>query len=244
MSAAEVSEGLAAGSKRLGVAFFARPAPIVARDLIGALVVRADDGIVVRLVETEAYLQQDPACHAHQSRTARNEPLWGPAGHAYVYFSYGMHWCLNTTTGRAGHAQGVLLRAAEPLEGLHVMQQRRGDVAVRDLLRGPARLAQALGLDGSWSGRDICADRPRRGGAPAAAGALYLADDGTRPEVVTTPRTGVARGADLPWRFVLRGSRWASPHKRNPRAPAPGAEDLSGVPELSVYGPLRVPKAP
>lgn len=220
--------GLPFRARRLGATFFTRPAPVVARELVGALLVRADDGIVVRLVETEAYMQEDPACHAHRGLTTRNQPLWGAGGHAYVYFTYGMHWCLNTTTGPQGHAQGVLLRAAEPLEGCDVMQRRRGDVRPRDLLRGPARLTKALGIDGSWSGRDLCVDRD-----PGAGGSdLYLAGDGATPEVVATARTGVARGADLPWRFVARGSRWVSPYKRSPRAGPPGREDLSWLSRL------------
>jgi DNA-3-methyladenine glycosylase len=200
--------------RRLRRGFFAREAPAVAADLVGKLLVRADDGLVARIVETEAYMQHDPACHAYQRRTARNEPLYGPPGHAYVYFSYGMHWCLNTATGVDGVAEGVLIRAAEPLEGLDVMQERRGGVRERDLLRGPARLAKAYGLDGAWSGRDLC--------GTAAASPLHLADDDTRPEVAAGPRVGVSKAADWPWRFSVPGSRWVSPYTRSPRAPAPG----------------------
>ncbi|MDP8977645.1 MAG: DNA-3-methyladenine glycosylase, partial [Actinomycetota bacterium] len=138
---------------RLARAFLARPAPEVAADLVGALLVRADERLVARIAEAEAYMRHDPACHAHRGRTARNEPLWGPAGHAYVYFSYGMHWCLNVSTGAPGDAQGCLLRAAEPLAGLAVFRSRRGgQVRDRDLLRGPARLAQAFGFDRTWNG--------------------------------------------------------------------------------------------
>lgn len=198
---------------RLGRDFFARPAPEVAADLVGVLLVRAGDRLVARIVETEAYMQHDPACHAYRGRTARNEPLWGPAGHAYVYFSYGMHWCLNVSTGTPGHAQGCLLRAAEPLRGLERMRARRGDRPDRELLRGPARLAQAFGLDGSWSGRDLC----------APGGELYLAADGPGAGVVAGPRVGIAVGADTPWRFTAAGSPWASPYKRSPRAGPPDA---------------------
>jgi DNA-3-methyladenine glycosylase len=202
--------------RRLQRSFFARPAPAVAQDLVGKLLVRADEGLAARIVETEAYMQHDPACHAYQRRTARNEPLYGPPGHAYVYFSYGMHWCLNTSTGVDGIAEGVLLRAAQPLEGVELVRERRGGVAERDLLRGPARLTQAYGVDGDWSGRDLC------GGAGASP--LHLADDGARPEVVAGPRVGVSRAADWPWRFSEVGSRWVSPYTRSPRAPRPGAE--------------------
>jgi DNA-3-methyladenine glycosylase len=191
----------------LGRAFFARPAVEVARDLVGKLLVRADDGVVARLVETEAYHQDDPASHAYQRRTARNAPLYGPPGHAYVYLNYGVHWCLNVATGQDGVGEGCLLRAAQPLEGLEVMHARRGPVAERDLLRGPGRLGQAYGLDGSWSGRDLCAGGP-----------LHLADDADRPDVAAGPRVGVSRAADRPWRFWLPGSPWVSAYKRSPRA--------------------------
>lgn len=191
----------------LGREFFARPAPEVAPNLLGKLLVRADEGLLARIMEVEAYMDDEPACHAYRGPTHRNAPLFGPPGHAYVYFTYGMHWCMNVATGAVGSGQGCLLRAAEPLAGLDVMRRRRGPRPDRDLLRGPARLAQAYGLDGSWSGADVCATD---GGGPPA---LHLADDGERPPWETTPRTGVAAAADLPWRFVVRGSRWASPHK-------------------------------
>ncbi|MBA2318712.1 MAG: DNA-3-methyladenine glycosylase [Euzebyales bacterium] len=195
--------------RRLGRAFFARPAPVVARELVGALLVRDDESLVARIVETEAYMQHDPACHAYRQLTPRNAPLYGPAGHAYVYSSYGLHWCLNTATGADGSAEGCLLRAAEPLDGLEVMRARRGErVRARDLLRGPARLAQAFGLDGTWSGRDLCAGGP-----------LHLASDGTSLPVGAGPRVGVTQAADTPWRFAASGSPWVSAYKRSPRAP-------------------------
>jgi DNA-3-methyladenine glycosylase len=194
--------------KALQRMFFARAAPLVAHDLVGKLLVSAEDGLVARLVEVEAYLQDDPACHAYGRRTPRLEPLYGPPGHAYVYFTYGMHWCLNISTGIDGVAEGCLLRAAEPLLGLPVMRARRGGTQDRNLLRGPARLAQAFGVDGADSGRDLC-----------AGGLLYVADDGCRPAVASGPRVGVSVAADLPWRFVAVGSPWVSPYKRHPHAP-------------------------
>lgn len=199
-----------AGNRRLERTFFARSALKVAPDLIGVMLVPADGEVVVRIVETEAYTADDPACHAYRGRTARNAPLFGPPGHAYVYRSYGIHWCLNVATGDDGAAQGVLLRAAEPLEGLELIRARRGDrVAERDLVRGPGRLTQALAIDGSVSGADLCADD-----AP-----LQLVDDGATPDVAAGPRVGVSQAADRPWRFVAAGSRWVSPYSRNPRAP-------------------------
>jgi DNA-3-methyladenine glycosylase len=186
-------------------AFFARAAPVVAHDLVGKLMVSADGDLVARLVEVEAYQQDDPACHAYGRRTSRLEPLYGPPGHAYVYFTYGMHWCANISTGVDGVGEGCLLRAAEPLLGLVVMRARRGCAADRDLLRGPARLAQAFGLDGTDSGRDLCDGGP-----------FYLADDGCRPSIVSGPRVGVAVAAERPWRFIAVGSPWVSPYKRHP----------------------------
>lgn len=197
-------------SGRLDRGFFARPSPEVARDLLGVLLARPDDGLLARLVEVEAYLQSEPACHAFRGRTAANATLFGPPGHLYVYFTYGMHFCANVATGAEGHGQGVLLRAAEPLAGWEVMRARRGErIGDRDLLRGPARLAQAFGLDRSWDGTDLCApDAP-----------LRLCADGWRPPAVEVgPRTGVAAAADLPYRFAVDGSRWVSPYKRHRRA--------------------------
>jgi DNA-3-methyladenine glycosylase len=189
-------------------AFFARPAPAVAQDLVGKLVVDDREGLVARLVEVEAYRQDEPACHAYGRRTPRLAPLYGPPGHAYVYFTYGMHFCANVSTGEDGVAEGCLLRAAEPIAGVGLMRERRGrTIADRDLLRGPARLAQAFGLARADSGRDLC------GGGP-----LYLADDGCRPAVDAGPRVGVTAAADLPWRFVQVASPWASAYKRHPRA--------------------------
>jgi DNA-3-methyladenine glycosylase len=188
-------------------AFFARPAPTVAVELLGKVLRRTDDGTAARIVETEAYMSDDPASHAFRGRTARTAPMFGPAGHAYVYFTYGMHWCLNVVTGAAGDGQGVLLRAAEPLAGVPVMRVRRGPRPDRDLLRGPARLAQAFGVDGSWSGADVCGNS-----------ALVFEGDGERPRAVSGPRTGVPVAADVPWRFAVEGSRWVSPYKRHPRA--------------------------
>jgi len=196
--------------RRLGRGFFARPATEVAPDLVGKLLVSAE-GLVGRLVEAEAYMAHDPACHAYRGRTARNDPLWGPAGHAYVYLNYGIHWCMNTSTGADGEGQGCLLRAAQPLQGLEVMRTRRGRAGDRDLLRGPGRLGQAYGLDGSWSGHDLCAPGAR----------LWLADDGARPEVACGPRVGVATAADLPWRYWVEGSPYVSAYKRSPRADPP-----------------------
>lgn len=194
--------------RRLRRDFFARPAPEVAAELVGKLLRKSDDQLVARIVEAEAYTQDEPACHAHRGRTARNAPLFGPAGHAYVYFTYGMHWCLNAATGPEGVGQGCLIRAAEPLQGLERMRERRNGCRDRELLRGPGRLGQAFALGRAHSGLDLCDGGP-----------LWLADDGARPPIASGPRVGVAAAADVPWRFWAADSRWVSPYKRHPRAP-------------------------
>ena len=196
--------------RRLPRRFFARPAPDVAPDLLGRLLVKADDGIIARIVEVEAYTDTDEASHAFRGKTARNAPMFGPAGHAYVYFTYGMHWCMNTVTGAEGRGQGCLLRAAEPLEGLDVLRSRRGAAKDRDLLRGPGRLGQGFGLHREHSGIDLCDGGP-----------LFLADDGDRPAVASGPRVGVSAAADELWRFWIPDSPWVSVYKRSPRAPDP-----------------------
>lgn len=188
--------------------FYARPAPQLAADLVGKLLHKPEDGLVARIVEVEAYRQDDPASHAHRGQTARNTPMFGPPGHAYVYFSYGAHWCLNVVAGEEGFGEGCLLRAAEPLEGLQLMRARRGPtIRERDLLRGPGRLGQAFALERSYSGTDIC-----------GRGRLHLSDDGTRPVVETGPRVGVSLAAEMAWRYFVAGSPWVSAYKRSPRA--------------------------
>lgn len=198
----------AAVGVRLDRAFFRRDATVVAPALVGTLLGRPDDGLWARIVEVEAYTQDDPACHAYRRRTARNDPLWGPAGHAYVYRSYGVHWCFNVSTGTDGVAQGVLIRAARPVHGLELMRARRADAPDRELLRGPAKLCAAYALTGAHSGRDLCADGP-----------VELHYDGYRPDVVAGPRVGVSLAADVPWRFHVADSPWVSAYRRSPRAP-------------------------
>ena len=187
----------------LGRPFYARPTSEVARRLLGHLVMSRIGGRVVvgRIVETEAYVgPHDPACHAYgHRRTARTEALYDQPATAYVYFTYGMHWCLNVVTERADFPAAVLIRALEPLEGLEVMRRRRGDVPDRQLCAGPARLCQALGITGSEN-RTSLVDGPIR----------ILRGSARRPRVRVTPRVGVTLAADWPLRFVIEGSPWAS----------------------------------
>lgn len=171
---------------------FARPAAELAPRLLGAiLTVRGAAG---RITETEAYAPDDPASHSFAGPTARNAAMFGPAGHAYVYRIYGLHWCLNVV-GLPGHA--VLIRALEPLDGIAAMQARRGPG--KPLCTGPGRLAEALGISGADDGR-------------AFGGADFRLDPAPeRPAgVLTGPRVGIRKAADWPMRFGLAGSRYLS----------------------------------
>ncbi len=178
--------------------FFERPTLEVARDLLGALVVRVLQPpeqphrvvLVARLVEVEAYLgPQDPASHAYR-RTPRSAIMWGSPGRAYVYFSYGNHFCMNVVTEPEGVAGAVLLRAAEPVEGVEVMRRLRATDDLRQLLRGPGRLTKALAVDRRFNGQDLTHPGP-----------LYLAPGRPPEKVATSPRVGIRRAADRPWRF-------------------------------------------
>jgi len=194
--------------------FYARPAVAVARAVLGRLLVReTGEGIAAGwIVEVEAYEgARDPASHAFRGRTARNAVMFGPPGHAYVYFTYGMHHCLNLVTGPAGRASAVLVRALAPARGEDLMRARRGVEAAERLARGPGCVAQALGLDRSHDGVDLTrrpglwlSDRPaRRGGFRVAAG----------------PRIGIRHGVELPWRFALAGHPCVSGPRRAAAAP-------------------------
>jgi DNA-3-methyladenine glycosylase len=186
-----VTEGI-----RLGRDFFARSVHEVAPDLIG--VTLRVDGVGGPVVEAEAYDQEDPASHGFRGRTARNASMFGPPGHAYVYRSYGIHWCLNLVCETEGTAAAVLLRALEPAYGLERMQDRRGTTNPRLLCAGPGRLCEALGITGEHDG--LALDEPpfelRRPTEPL--------------EVAVAPRIGITQAAELPWRYVLAGSRYLS----------------------------------
>jgi DNA-3-methyladenine glycosylase len=188
----------------LARAFFARPVLEVARDLLGCLLVHetSPGRFVGRLVETEAYGQDDPGSHAYRGLTPRTAPMFEEPGHAYVYFTYGMHFCLNAVTDRRGLPGAVLLRAAEPLEGLEEMRLARGSrIADRDLARGPARLTQAFGVASRHNRADL--SRPP----------LYLCAGERLPDdaVATGERIGLGSVQDgRPWRFWVRGSSWVS----------------------------------
>lgn len=195
-----------------------------ARFLLGRLVVRdlPEGRIAGRIVETEAYLPDDPACHAYRRMTPRNRSLFLLRGHAYVYRAYGTCWMLNVSGGPDGSGEGVLIRALEPVAGAALMLANRGAaVSLRDAARGPGRLAAALRIDRSLDGADLCA----ADGAPP--GPLWLGAEaadagGTAPPTAIgiSTRIGITRGADLPLRFFLRGSRYVSgPGRLNGTAP-------------------------
>jgi DNA-3-methyladenine glycosylase len=176
--------------------FFARSVHEVAPALIGSTLLV--DGVGGRIVEVEAYAPDDPASHGYRGQTARNRAMFGPAGHAYVYRSYGMHWCLNLVCAGEGVPEAVLVRALEPTVGLDGMRARRGLESERLLCAGPGRLCQALGVTDRHDGLPL--DRP-----PFE---LRAAEDAL--EVATGPRVGITRAAELPWRYGLAGSRFLS----------------------------------
>ena len=194
----------------LTAAWFGRDSWAVAPSLLNKVVaVRPAGGTWrwARIVEVEAYAQSDPASHAHRGPTIRNNRMFGPPAHLYVYFSYGMHWCANLVTGPEGSGQAVLLRAAEPLGGLPDMAAARGGAAVRDLCRGPARLAQALGIGGDDNGA-----RLHQSGEHGPSRRIVVADDGVAPPWPPGrgPRVGVTKAADVTWRWWVPDSPWVS----------------------------------
>ena len=201
--------------KPLPKSFFARSVHDVAPQLIGATLTFKHVGGII--VEVEAYHHTDPAAHSYNGKTERNEVMFGPPGYAYVYRSYGIHWCLNFVCEPAGSASAVLIRALEPTEGLATMRRRRGFDDARLLCSGPGRLCEALAITRAQNG--LALDRP-----PFA---LYSAQE--KPAVAVGVRIGLTKAADLPWRYGLAGSRFVS----KPFKPAAVADAASSiVPEV------------
>jgi DNA-3-methyladenine glycosylase len=189
-------------TRALPADLFARSVHDVAPELIGATLLV--DGVGGRVVEVEAYDHEDPASHGYRGRTARNASMFGPPGHAYVYRSYGIHWCLNLVCEAVGVANAILVRALEPTHGLEAMRERRGLEDPRLLCSGPGRLCQALGITREHDG--LALDRPP-----------FEFFERDRPvEVVAGPRIGITRAAELPWRYVEADSRFVS--RASPRA--------------------------
>lgn len=189
----------------MGRRFFCRSVQEVARDLVGTVLLVG--GVGGRIVEVEAYHHTDPAAHSFRGHTKRNAVMFGPPGYAYVYRSYGIHWCLNFVCEPEGAASAVLVRALEPTAGLPAMRRRRGVADARLLCAGPGRVCQALGVTGAHNGLALdalpFALLPRCGPV----------------EVVAGPRIGITKAVDTPWRYGLKGSRFVS----KPFAAAPGA---------------------
>ncbi len=176
--------------------FFARDVHAAARDLIGATLLFK--GVGGRIVEVEAYHHTDPAAHSYNGQTPRNAVMFGPPGFAYVYRSYGIHWCVNFVCEAEGSASAVLIRAIEPTEGIAAMRRRRGLKDERLLCSGPGRICAALGITGAHNG--LALDTP-----PFAL--LPREDEVT---IIAGPRIGITKAADLPWRYGLEGSRFLS----------------------------------
>jgi DNA-3-methyladenine glycosylase len=183
-------------SSRLRRDFFARSVHEVAPELIGATLLVGGVGGVI--VEVEAYDQEDPASHGFRGPTPRNQAMFGPPGHAYVYRSYGIHWCLNLVCDVEGRAEAVLVRALEPTHGIDTMRERRGLDDARALCSGPGKLCQAIAVTREHDGAAL--DAPP----------FELLVRPQAPELAVGPRIGITRAAELPWRYGLAGSRFLS----------------------------------
>ena len=197
--------------------FFARPSVQVAPELLGCVLEHQTPAglVAVELTEVEAYAgASDPASHAYRGKTARNAVMFGPPGHAYVYFTYGMYFCVNLVCARNGSASAVLLRAGRVIEGEELARARRTRgstvISFRDLARGPARLCQAMAINRTQDGADLL--------DPAARLRLRLATDDERPpepvQVAAGPRVGVSQAADIPWRFWIADDPTVSVYRR------------------------------
>ncbi|HEX2386607.1 MAG TPA: DNA-3-methyladenine glycosylase [Candidatus Binatia bacterium] len=191
---------------KLPRSFYAQPTIRVARQLLGKYLVRKhpDGKTAGKIVETEAYVgPHDLACHASKGRTARTEVMFGPPGHAYVYFIYGVYYCLNIVTEEVGHASAVLIRALEPIEGIELMQRRRRTDELRKLASGPGKLCLAMAIDKALNAADV-----------SRGNVLYVEDrNEPLPKIVARPRVGVdyaGKWKDKPWRFLIRDSEFVS----------------------------------
>lgn len=174
----------------------------VAPRLLGCILERTLDGqrIKAKIVETEAYHQADAASHSYRGQTSRTESMFGEAGRLYVYFTYGMHYCINVVTGPKGEGSAVLIRAVEPLEGWETLRHNRPGLPDGQLTNGPAKLAKAFAIDLSMNGHDLAQEPLKLIGRPAVAAR----------DIVQTTRIGISQAKDLPWRFYLRESSFVS----------------------------------
>jgi DNA-3-methyladenine glycosylase len=193
--------------ERLDRSFYARPVLVVARELLGMRLVRILDGhrLAGIIVETEAYRgQEDLACHARAGLTKRTAVMFGPPGHAYVYFTYGMHWLLNCITDTEGYPAAVLLRAILPTDGVNAIAAQRAGRPKKQWTNGPAKLTQSLSVDGRWNGHDLCASQQDEDQA------LFIERGAAVPDerIHASPRVGLGKTPEpwlsMPWRFVVQ----------------------------------------
>lgn len=186
----------------LGNNFFKKPTVDLAKALLGKILVFGDlRGIIV---ETEAYLyKDDPGCHASRGQTSRNAPMFGPAGHAYVYLIYGMYHCLNIVSGKKGEGEAVLIRAIEPVQGISLMQKRRKTKKIENLCNGPGKLTQAFGITRKHNNLSLF------------EGDLRIYNSRNKPLICTSRRIGLSAGKELELRFYIEGNRFVSGFNKN-----------------------------
>ena len=181
----------------LGQRFFNRPTVDLAKALLGKYLVLGK--LKGKIVETEAYLyRDDPGCHAHRGTTARNAPMFGPAGRTYVYFIYGMYHCLNIVSGKTGEGEAVLIRALEPVEGVELMVKRRGTTKIENLCSGPGKLTQAFGITKKHNNLSLF------------DGKIQILNNREKPEIQADKRIGLSAGRDLELRFFIKGNKFVS----------------------------------
>lgn len=181
----------------LGKKFFSQPTVVLAKALLGKYLVYGD--LQGKIVETEAYLyRDDPGCHAHRGLTDRNAPMFGPAGYTYVYFIYGMYYCLNIVSGKTGEGEAVLIRALEPIRGIELMQQRRKTTKIENLCNGPGKLTQAFGISRDHNNLSLL------------EGDLRICGSREQPEIASGRRIGLSAGQELELRFYIKGNKFVS----------------------------------
>jgi DNA-3-methyladenine glycosylase len=188
--------------------FYSQDTTLVAKLLLGCFLVHleGEETTLGRIVETEAYLQNDPAAHSFVGKTKRNSVMFGPVGHAYVYFIYGMHYCVNAVAGTEGSGEAVLIRALEPIQGTSVMQKRRGTEKLSLLCNGPAKLTEALAIPLSLNGVPLFEGSLQIWSPDSLASVPYI----DTSDIVETTRIGINRAREQPLRFYLRNSKFIS----------------------------------